>query len=428
MAWALAGGLERARRRDGDIGNLDGHDKPASTGIAPERPPGRGRPSGPSKLGTGFDRIDLRPTARRIGGPSRAGNPTSLSTITSNCRLLVLGLASLGVTAEADMITVCEEGCDFVSINAAIATASDGDVLVLSPETYREGEPIDPAGRRITLRGVPDQDGDGDPETILDGALGHPVLRCLSGETRETVFENLVIRNGSSSSGGGMLAVSCEATFLDCVFVGNRATDFGGAVLNYFGALHLERCEFRRNYAGAEGGAMVDDRSASRLLDCTFLDNETLGQGGGLACMTGALTSVTDGTFRENRAAFGGAIFSYQSSPMIVDSTFVSNVAGESGASLHNLDSSPTLQGCVFEDCCSIAPPRSIVDAGGNDLAAWCRDCRADLDCSGDVGAADLARILVAWGTSDLAADLDGDGLVRGLDLGILFVAWGGCD
>ncbi|MCZ6654226.1 MAG: hypothetical protein O7D91_14515, partial [Planctomycetota bacterium] len=54
--------------------------------------------------------------------------------------------------------------------------------------------------------------------------------------------------------------------------------------------------------------------------------------------------------------------------------------------------------------------------------------CSTDLDDSGDVGAADLAELLGAWGpNSGHPADLDGDGDVAAFDLAILLGNWGPC-
>ncbi len=54
--------------------------------------------------------------------------------------------------------------------------------------------------------------------------------------------------------------------------------------------------------------------------------------------------------------------------------------------------------------------------------------CLADLDDSGDVGPADLAELLVAWGTHPgHPADLDGDGEVGPLDLALVLGNWGPC-
>ena len=42
--------------------------------------------------------------------------------------------------------TVCASGCMFTSINSAIDAADDGDIILLSAETYSEGEAVQ--GRR----------------------------------------------------------------------------------------------------------------------------------------------------------------------------------------------------------------------------------------------------------------------------------------
>ena len=57
--------------------------------------------------------------------------------------------------------------------------------------------------------------------------------------------------------------------------------------------------------------------------------------------------------------------------------------------------------------------------------------CRADLDCNGSVGAADLLSLLVSWGPcppkADCPADFDGNGSVGASDLLALLVNWGPC-
>jgi hypothetical protein len=54
-------------------------------------------------------------------------------------------------------------------------------------------------------------------------------------------------------------------------------------------------------------------------------------------------------------------------------------------------------------------------------------NCPADFDADGSVGAADLAALLNAWGSSASAQDLDGDGSVGAPDLAALLNAWGSC-
>ncbi|MFM1867857.1 MAG: hypothetical protein RL591_1265, partial [Planctomycetota bacterium] len=53
--------------------------------------------------------------------------------------------------------------------------------------------------------------------------------------------------------------------------------------------------------------------------------------------------------------------------------------------------------------------------------------CVGDVDSNGEVGGADLAALLSAWGGTDAGADLDGSGLVDAADLTVLLGAWGPC-
>ncbi len=57
-------------------------------------------------------------------------------------------------------------------------------------------------------------------------------------------------------------------------------------------------------------------------------------------------------------------------------------------------------------------------------LAAHC-PLAADIDCSGEVDAIDLARILNEWGEGHGPEDVDGDGTVGGGDLAAVLNAWG---
>ena len=62
-----------------------------------------------------------------------------------------------------------------------------------------------------------------------------------------------------------------------------------------------------------------------------------------------------------------------------------------------------------------------------NSSAGGGNPCPADLDGNGEVGAADLAALLGAWGATSGAADLDGNGDVGAADLAALLGAWGPC-
>jgi predicted dienelactone hydrolase len=72
---------------------------------------------------------------------------------------------------------------------------------------------------------------------------------------------------------------------------------------------------------------------------------------------------------------------------------------------------------------CTISIAAAIAATGH----ARAGSCTGDLDGDGQVGGADLATMLSAWGTANPAADLNGSGTVDAKDLASLLGAWGAC-
>ena len=327
-------------------------------------------------------------------------------------------LSVLATSASAETITVCEEGCDFVSINAAIAASTDGDVIQLSAETYAERATIDTLGKAITLRGALDKAGS--PASILDGGNtsdesvldgGNPpgeingirVLICQSGETDATVFENLVIRNGYAvgtfggfNGGGGMYNGGSSPTVANCIFENNQAVYGGGGMFNENGsAPTVIDCVFRNNQA-SRGGGMLNQFSSPTLEGCVFTGNQ---------------------------AFVGGGLSNFDSSPTVSNSNFCGNAVADIG----------------FEIASQIDGDPIAGEEAGNCIAIDCDDCEegdgdtldtcvGDINADGFVDSADLGLIIGSWGSTNSLADLDGDGLVNSADLGIMIGAWGPCD
>ena len=266
-----------------------------------------------------------------------------------------LVLAILSVTASAETITVCADGCDYPSINAAIAAASDGDVIQLAAETYFEGEPIDPLGKAITLRGVLDKAGK--PASVLDGAGAHRVLICQGKETSSTVFEYLRIKNGDARGeyfpanvGGGMFNSDSSPTLTNCVFEGNSTSLYGGGggMYNLISSPTLTGCVFEGNWAFNGGGMFNRDNSSPTLTNCTFTDNSGRA-GGGMCNAETSIPTLSSCTFTGNSADTGGGMRNSNSSPSLTECTFAGNSANSRGGGMFNLhSSSPTLAECTF--------------------------------------------------------------------------------
>lgn len=252
-----------------------------------------------------------------------------------------------------------------------------GDEILLEAGDHTVETVIDLRGRSITLRGETDRLGR--PMARLIGMGGTGILSCRSGETADTRIEDLDVLEGDIDLGAGLLIVDSSPSLRGVRFIENTASVFGGGV-------------------GIFGSA-----SDPIFEECAFIGNRADLVGGG--CLNG-----TD------------------ASPMYRDCFWSDNSVGLYGRAMYNqVDATPALVGCEVEGCCDVVPPGSYIDEGANLIEPYCGECRADFNCYGGVGSADLGLLLGAWGSTDPVYDLDGDGVVGGSDIGALVAQWGPC-
>ena len=241
------------------------------------------------------------------------------------------------------------------AIAFAISIANDGDVIQLEAGTYTEGAVIDTLGKALTLRGVPDADGDGLAETILDGQCSHRLLQCTSGENAATVFQHLVVQNGNASDdytgdyddGGGLYVESSSPSLINCAFIGCFAEDWGGAAYLKNSNSSFTNCTFRKNFAYQDGGAAYLLSGSPNFENCAFEQNATSSDGGGLYLRGSGITTVTSSTFRANLSVRGGAI-AVLSGVDISDCIFDANSTYRSGSAISVSSSSTIITSSSF--------------------------------------------------------------------------------
>lgn len=303
----------------------------------------------------------------------RSSNPRPLIAARAGA---VLVTTMVGADAIAETFTLEPGPAD--RIQALIDdVVSDGDVILLEAGDHVVETVLDLRGRPITLRGASDRLGL--PVARLVGAGGTGVLSCRSGESAATRIETLDVIGGDIDLGAGLLIVDSSPSLQGVRFIGNIASVFGGGV----------------GIFGSESNPYFED--------CDFIDNRADLVGGG--CLNG-----TD------------------ASPIYQDCFWSGNSVGLYGRGMYNqVDATPALVGCEVDGCCDVVPPASFIDEGENMIEAYCGGCRADFNCYGGVGAADLGLLLGAWGSTDPVYDLDGDGVVGGSDIGALVAQWGPC-
>lgn len=178
--------------------------------------------------------------------------------------------------------------------------------------------------------------------TVLSGDIGVPLdstdnsIRVIRlANAINITLDGFTVTGGNNDnpvpsvngrSGGGMHLSNARCSLYNMVFIENTAR-FGGAIALWSNAaLTLENCIFRRNTAnGANdrcGGAIFaeDEFLECSFLNCRFLENVVSYSGGGGGAVSGGANTFINCVFRGNKAAFGGAIISSNST--VYQSTF----------------------------------------------------------------------------------------------------------
>lgn len=248
----------------------------------------------------------------------------------------------LATPATAGTILVPTE---YLTIQAAINNAINGDEIIVDPGTY--AEVINFAGKAVTLRSTA-----GAAVTTIDGTGLGRVVTCTTGETAATVLQGFTITGGSASPGGGMRCSDTSPTILECVFVDNSTGNFGGALhVDQAGAPTITACTFQDNSAGTNGGAIFLSGDASAVITDTAFAGNSAGSGGGAVYMvTSGGPQFTGCTFESNSTLSGGAVRVKNGTPAFESCAFDGNVATTNfgGGAVYAEAGSLSFSDCTF--------------------------------------------------------------------------------
>jgi predicted outer membrane repeat protein len=146
-------------------------------------------------------------------------------------------LAATGGDARAATLTV-GEGQAYGKIQLAIDAASDFDLILVKPGTYKEA--IDFKGKKVEVRSER-----GRELTAIDatGIAKSPVVVFKTKETAQSVLEGFTLTGGTGFSvavnvlaGGGVFVDQCSPSIRDCSIVRNTAVKGGGIFIQGPGA------------------------------------------------------------------------------------------------------------------------------------------------------------------------------------------------
>jgi hypothetical protein len=192
-------------------------------------------------------------------------------------------------TAEAGVIHVPAE---YVSIQAAIDAANNGDQIEVAPGIYYEAINFNGKAVRVYSSGGPEV-------TIINGSGHFHVVQCVSGEAPDTILEGFTISNGNASGegpyGGGIYCDMASPTIKGCIIKYNQAEMGGGIYLDFSSAI-LEDCIIVENRAADSGGGLMCWKSSPTLINCTIGNNspDGLHVSYGSALVLGTVKVISD--------------------------------------------------------------------------------------------------------------------------------------
>jgi len=220
----------------------------------------------------------------------------------------------------------------FVTIQAGIDAAVDGDEVIVEEGTYVEN--IHFNGKKIILRSVEPTDRDVAASTVIDGNQFDSVVTFSGAESFECVLSGFTITNGNAYYGGGIRGHNTLATIQYNTIAGNTSKQ-GGGLSGCRGT--VQHNVVKGNSAELGGGFAW---CPGTIKDNTIVGNSADGYGGGLYECDGTITNNTiTGNSATGLLGNGGGL--HECDGIITNNTITGNSATGSfgsGGGLHECD------------------------------------------------------------------------------------------
>jgi parallel beta-helix repeat protein len=354
-----------------------------------------------------------------------------MRTYENNIRRFLTCVLSLSVTFFPSIsfgATICVPS-EYLTIQAAIDVASDGDTVLIADGTYTGSGNIniDFGGKAITVQS------ENGPDNCVVDCNGHGRgVYFHSSEGTDSVVSGLTIIGGWADEGGGIYCSQSSPTITNCVISGNSIClgCYGGGIYLYQSSPTITNCIISDNRAvntafgpdcGDGGGIYCDEQSSPTITQCTISENIAWHNGGGIYCRN-SCPIITNCVISGNEASLGngGGVYLFGSSPTITNCTIAENTACSSsdkaGDGIFCAESSPAItNSIVWGEICGRAPSVTYCDV----LGGYEGEGNIDVDPL-FVGSNDYhltaSSPCINAGTSEGAAntDIDGDSRPQG--------------
>lgn len=221
--------------------------------------------------------------------------------------------------------TVCAQGCDYTTLQAAIAAAEPGDQINVAAGLYPEQLAL--YDKALTINGADAA------TTILSGGNRGRVLFLYANTT--LTLTNMTIRDGfvPDNQGGGIYNDG-HLTLLSSQVISNEASVSGGGIAN-FGTLRIDQSVIGGNRSAPGNGGGIVNGGRLTVTASTITDNYAEGRGGGLYHSVGTARLI-DSTVAQNRADFAGGGIANFDRMSSMNSTISTNTTDGAGGGLLN--------------------------------------------------------------------------------------------
>ena len=183
------------------------------------------------------------------------------------------GTATTGTaTGMGTTITVCSSGCNYTTIEDALANASDGYTISISPGVYTPTRTLD-ISNNITLLGQDTSTGKAADVTVDGSNNGRaPVVTVESGKS--VTINGLTLTKGVAGIGGG-ISNNGTLTILDSTISGNTASSEGAGIYNPGGPVLVVNSTIANNVTGpsGDGGSAVMNQAQLTVINSTISGN-----------------------------------------------------------------------------------------------------------------------------------------------------------
>jgi hypothetical protein len=153
--------------------------------------------------------------------------------------------------------TIINVPADFSTIQMAIDVSSNGDTVIVQPNTY--GENINFNGHNIVLGSLflTTDDAEYISTTIIDGGSNGSVVSFISGEDGTAMLVGFTLQNGLADKGGGICCNNSSPTIDHNKILGNTSNYNGGGVCCWYSNPIISNNTIINNISDANAGGGI---------------------------------------------------------------------------------------------------------------------------------------------------------------------------